>query len=288
MIILVDGNFLANRAFHSVGHLTHGDIPTGVPFGMLAEAGWLVEKFKCDRIAWVFDKGRSVRETYLPGYKASRKPDPHGDPVKYAQRVAIHKAVVSMATDILPSIGYKSIWYSNHYEADDIIARYCQEHPREETIVVSADGDLYQLLYMPWVKLWNPAAKKLWDADTFEEAKGIPPEFWAEVKAITGCDSDDVPGVEGVGEKGAIDWILGKLKHTSTKAQKLLASTDFIEWNKPLVKLPWPGTPDFEYIEHDLTVAAWDALCDRLGFQRDSVPLPRMWEGFVDDITPKA
>jgi hypothetical protein len=284
MIIVIDGNFMANRAFHSVGHLTHNDIPTGVPFGMLAEAGWLVGRFSCDRIAWAFDKGTSVRCSVLPTYKHKRKPDPQGDPDKYAQRVAIHKAVVQMATDILPGLGYKNVWYSNHYEADDIIARFCMDHNTEPIIVVSSDADLYQLLYMPWVKIWNPASKVLWDADAFEEAKGIPPELWAEVKAITGCDTDDVPGVPGVGDKGAVEWILGTLKPTSVKAKAILAATELVEFNKGLVKLPWPGTPSFQYNDNDLTVEAWNALCDRLGFQRDSVAMPRLWEGFDCEI----
>ena len=284
MIIIIDGNFMANRAFHSVGHLTHGDIPTGVPFGMLAEAGWLVERFNCDRIAWTFDKGTSIRCSMLPTYKHSRKPDPQGDPEKYAQRIAIHKAVVQMATDILPGLGYSNVWFSNHYEADDIIARYCMEHTGEDIVVVSSDADLYQLLYMPWVKIWNPASKVLWDSNTFEEAKGIPPEFWAEVKAITGCSTDDVPGVAGVGAKGAVDWIIGNLNPTSKKAQAIKAATALIEFNKQLVKLPWPGTPDFHYTENNLTVEAWNALCNRLGFQQDSVAMPRLWEGFVNEI----
>lgn len=280
MLILIDGNYLANRAFHSVGHLTHNDAPTGVPFGMFVEAALLVERFKCDRLVWCFDKGRSVRETVLPSYKCSRKPDPNGDPVKYAERIAVHKAVVDMATRVLPMVGYKSIWYHNHYEADDIIAAYCKEMAGAvDIVIVSADKDLYQLLGIEGVSMYNPQTKAVIDEDSFRQKWGIEPSMWGVVKAITGCDTDDVPGVKGVAEITAIKWLQGTLKTTAQTYKAIDAATQLIAYNEGLTCLPWPGTPSYTYQPHELTHDKWDAMREAMGFHEAHVPIPLYTEG---------
>lgn len=279
MIILIDGNYLANRAYHSVGHLTHKDSPTGVPFGMFVEAALLVDRFKTDRLVWCFDQGKSIRESVLPTYKASRKPDPTGDPEKYAQRVAVHTAVKDMATRVLPMVGYTAVWHAKGFEADDIIAAYCHEMAGAvDIVVVSADADLYQLLAVEGVALYNPQTKVLWDADAFEHKWGISPAAWAEVKAVAGCNGDDIPGVDGVAEKTAIQWLQGTLGN-GKKRDAIEAAADLIEFNRSLVYLPWPGCPVFNYTPHTLCHDKWDAMRAIMGFAEAHVPMPVYTEG---------
>jgi 5'-3' exonuclease len=91
------------------------------------------------------------------------------------------------------------------------------------------------------------------------------------VKSIAGCDTDDVKGVKGIGEKTAAKFLLGKL----TKGKKLdaiNANLDLFKINSPLVKLPFPGTPSHELQNDECTEAKRREVYASLGIQDSHTP----------------
>jgi 5'-3' exonuclease len=81
------------------------------------------------------------------------------------------------------------------------------------------------------------------DLATFESTVGSPNDF-VTVKAITGCTSDSVPGVPGVGPVTAWKWVRGEFI-SAARTAAIKASTEIIDRNIKLIKLPMQGTPSF-------------------------------------------
>ncbi|GAF86980.1 unnamed protein product, partial [marine sediment metagenome] len=84
----------------------------------------------------------------------------------------------------------------------------------------------------PHVSLVNK--KQKWDAARLQSEHGCSPDEWVLVKALAGCDGDNVPGVKGIGPKTAVKIIRGQHKTTLSDYQ------DIIDKNLELVKLPFP------------------------------------------------
>ena len=90
------------------------------------------------------------------------------------------------------------------YEADDIIASFIKNNPQDDLQikVVTHDKDLYQLI-SPRVSIYSPAKKELYDRDGCYEKYGVYPEQVRDFLALTGDSADNIPGVKGIGDKGA-------------------------------------------------------------------------------------
>lgn len=258
--LLLDVNYLCYRSLFSTGGLSHKGEGTGVVFGVLRDIKNLQDLHNTDHIAFCFDYGVSFRKNIYPGYKNRKdKLEPH-------VRKDFNRQVRKLRTEYLEEVGFKNVLYAEGYEADDIIAAVVEEYQQTdvEFIVVSADKDLYQLLTFPNVSIWHPTKDKMVTAVSFTQQWGIPPDLWVHVKAIAGCSTDTIPGVEGVGEKTAAKYVgglpLGKATRLKIKGMKPIWKR-----NLSLVKLPYPGTPVYELEADKVSNKAWRALTDRLG-----------------------
>lgn len=271
--LVLDAYFLGWRAFHSKNWMQFGTIKTGVIYGILQDLISLQDLFDTSRLVFAFDVGRRKRQDLYPKYKEHR----HSNLTE--EEEALHKdfriQMVNLRRDYLPRIGYKNILWEKGYEADDIIATVCQSIPPEdEAIIISADGDLYQLL-SPNVLFHNPNKMRTITLQSFTKEFGIPPRLWSKVKAIAGCKSDNVPGIPGVGEKTAIKYILGKLKPDSSAMRAIQVGwEDVVMRNKPLVKLPFAGCPTFELQEDKLSPKGWLEVAGELGLESLATRLP--------------
>jgi DNA polymerase-1 len=273
--LILDCNFLAYRLYHTMGELSHGAIKTGVVFGFLSSITQFQDQFGTDNIIFCFDQGVPKRRTLLPSYKEKRHaPD---DKEKQDIRQHLHEQVNLLRTQYLPKIGYHNICGCEGYEADDIIASITQSLSRDdEAIIISADGDLYQLLDSN-VSLYNPTKHKITTYAGFCKDRGVKPEQWARVRALAGCDTDEVPGIKGVGEETAIKFINNTLP-AHFKSYKAICGKEGRETarrNKSLVQLPYKGTPTFEFKQDSISQEGWREVCDTLGIEslRDKDPI---------------
>ncbi len=234
-LLLVDSNFLCHRAARTTGNLSHQGDATGVAFGFLRDIDTLRTLFNPDTMIFAFDYGgKGHRGVLYPEYKANRKSD--WDEETYE---AFIEQVKKLHSSILPTLGYKNIFRAKGYEADDIIARVSGGlYPNERAIIISADKDLYQCLRRD-VSMYNPITKDIMTIDLFVDKYGIDPAEWANVKALAGCPSDNIKGVEGIGEKTAVKWYTGGITPESRIHNLIIDNYDIVTKNLPLVKLPF-------------------------------------------------
>lgn len=249
-----------------MGHLSHEDIETGVPFGVLRDIHTFIRDFQTPHVVFCFDYGKPIRSDALPGYKANRSQE--NDPNKQEQRRRVRRQMELLRTDYLPSIGFCNLCYEFGYEADDMIASAVAavRRRKERAVIVSSDHDLYQLL-SPDVILWKASSQENYTHCAFQTEFGIEPEQWVDVKAIAGCKSDNVPGIPGVGEITAAKFLAGLLKPTSQAYKKIVAGNATWQLNREIVRLPYSGTPEVSLYQDETTKERWAGVLARLGIR---------------------
>jgi len=267
LIILVDGNYVCHYHMHRLRGFSYNGKATGIIFGFLRELLSLAKRFDCTRFVFAWDSRKSVRKLHFPDYKLKRRKDK--TPEELEEERKAFEQFTKLRKKVLPKFGFRNIFMRAGYEADDVIASICQANEDEEVVIVSVDNDLYQLLSDKH-HLFNIRNKKFYRAKDFVEEWGIEPEAWAKVKSIAGCPGDGVPGVPGVGNKKARDYLLGKLPRTG-KVYKKIESNDgqkIIFRNKLLVTLPMPGVGSFDLVENEVFyLKDFLDICDEYGFR---------------------
>jgi len=169
--------------------------------------------------------------------------------------------------------GWHPIWggyIQSGYESDDLIARYVFDNASEDIYIVTADDDMLQLLHK--AKIFNMAKSRIYQNQDFQNDYGIKPTDWAYVKMIAGCKSDNVPGIDGVGEKTAIKYIKGDLKKSTKAYQKIKEGSETINFNHQLVSLPFKGTKSMEIEENEFNMREFLRFCRDYGlnsFRKD-------------------
>jgi len=259
---VLDCNYLGHQARYSLRDLSHEEIPTGVIFGFLSRVISLGNLFKTNEILFCWDSKHSHRKKIFPGYKSKRGKD--RTPAEQREFQSAMDQFKELRLRILPRIGFRNVFVQAGIEADDLIAKICMSG-LSDFIVISADHDLYQLLY-PNVRIFNPSSKKMMTHSRFRDEYGLDPAHWSRVKAIGGCTSDSIPGVQGVGEKGAVDYLRGKLK-PGKKRDKILSSQDLIDATERLTKLPFLKTKEIVVRRDSFDLVALDSICSELGFE---------------------
>lgn len=268
--LIVDVNFLANRAFHSTPNLSYHAVRTGVIFGVLRDIENLRDTFMSNVIVLCFDCGITKRKEMFAGYKEKRHDKrKEWTEEEWAAYKELQSQMYILRTMYLGQIGYRNVFFAKGFESDDIVASVIERNVSEndEAVIVSADKDFYQLL-APNVVMHNPNLKSTMTALGFRKEYGIEPRQWARVLAIAGCRTDEVPGIPGFGPKTAIKYILGTLK--SEKLVQRAASDrgrERIARNKALVKLPLPDTPAFQIKQDEITAEGWQKVMNHLGIK---------------------
>ena len=203
-LLVVDGNSILNRAFYGIRPLTTKDGQfTNAIYGFLTMLLKIQEDVTPDAVAIAFDlKAPTFRHKAYDGYKANRK----GMPEELHQQLQPLK-------DLLTLLGYKLITKEG-FEADDILgtlSHACEENG-DECVLATGDRDSLQLVGdKVTVRLASTKGGKanaiLYDKGKIMEDYGVTPRQLIEIKAIQGDSSDCIPGVPGIGPKGAGELI---------------------------------------------------------------------------------
>lgn len=266
--LVLDCSFLGHRSLHTAGELSYEGVKTGTIFGFLNQVIDLQEMFGTGNVVFAFDSKTSKRKKIFPGYKQKR----HTKDLTDEERAALDEFRVQMRRlrkKILPALGFGNVFQVKGLEADDIIASVVQSslRPGDDAVIVSADQDLYQLVSDNVIQ-YNPNKRLRITPHNFENITGVKrPSQWKLVKEISGCRSDEVPGVPGVGEKTAVQYIRGELKQTSKKHLAIVTGMAIRERNRKLTSLPFFPTPSFALSRDLLQREHWEPLCRELGFR---------------------
>lgn len=259
-MILIDSNAICYREAYAIGDkLSYEERKVGIIFGFLREILKLSKLYNTNEFAFCWDSRKSLRKQVYPEYKQKRKTS-EIDPQVFEQFETIR-------TRMLPEIGFKNIFGYEGYESDDILAEIILSNAEMNFVIASSDEDLFQLLY-DGISIYNLHSKKEYDSRDFLNDYGIECDSWSLVKSIAGCSSDNIKGIEGVGEKTAIKYILGQLDH-KTKAYKKIVSEEgqkIIARNYDLINLPYKDTPQSVIVEDYLSLLGFMSVCKRFGF----------------------
>lgn len=262
-LLLFDGHSIANRAFYGVPLLTNKEgVYTNAVFGFLNMMLSIVEKEKPDYLGVTFDlSAPTFRHKFSSDYKGNRK----GMPEELRPQIALLKKVLTaMHIHMISKEGF---------EADDVLGTLAKAGEKEgmHVTIVSGDRDLFQVT-SEHIEIKIPRTKKTgteiesFFAKDVEEAYGVSPTEFIDVKGLMGDASDNIKGVPGIGEKTAVKLI----KEYGT-IENLLEHASQIKQKK---------------LKENLITYAQDArdskmlatiICD--------VPLDYQWEDFKFDLT---
>ena len=197
-LVLVDGSSYLFRAFHALPPLTNSKgQPTGAVYGVINMLNKLVDEYKPEHIAVVFDaKGKTFRNDMYDEYKANRPPMP--DDLR-SQIAPLH--------ELVEALGYPMIIVPG-VEADDVIGTYARAATAQkvDTLISTGDKDLAQLVN-PHVTLINTMNNVLMDEAGVLDKFDVPPAAIIDYLALMGDTSDNIPGVPKVGPKTAAKWL---------------------------------------------------------------------------------
>ena len=203
---LIDGSGYIFRAYYALPPLSRkrDGMPTGAVSGFCNMLFKLLEDSKSDdnkekatHFAVIFDSARkNFRNEIYSNYKANRAEAPED---LIPQFDYIRKSVEAFS---LPSVELIN------YEADDLIATYCEKIIKEgaKVTIVSSDKDLMQL-YKKNIRIYDPMKNKFISDQDINDKFGVVPEKIIDVQALAGDSSDNVPGVPGIGIKTAAELI---------------------------------------------------------------------------------
>ncbi len=256
-LLIFDGNSILNRAFYAIRALSTRDgRPTNGIYGFLKLYHKYFNLSKPDLVAVSFDlREKTFRHQMYADYKAQRK----GMPEELAVQMEPLKAILrAMNVTILEKPGY---------EADDIIgtvSRYCRERGYECDIV-SGDRDDFQLAD-PGVRILMPVTRagasemEIYDEAAIKEKFGLAPHQLIDVKSIQGDTSDNIKGVPGIGEKGALELIrqYGSLDEVYAHLEEV----------KPALRTKLENGKESAYLSYDLA-----KICREVPLERDDEAL---------------
>lgn len=200
-IILIDGNNLMFRSYYATFYSganmkTSTGLPTNALFSFVNMINKIIKEENPSYVAVAFDVGKNFRKKEFSFYKEGRQNTP--DELKMQ---------MPYAREILTAMGIKYLELEP-YEADDIIGtlvKMCAKDADFDATIISSDKDLLQLInFETDVKLLKQTGFIRFNEKTFKEEYGVDPINMIDLKALMGDSSDNIPGVKGIGEKGAI------------------------------------------------------------------------------------
>jgi DNA polymerase-1 len=248
-LYLIDGYSNIFRAFYAIRGLSNSKgFPTNAIYGFINMLRKLLREEAPELVGVAFDVSDEtvLRKEKFEQYKANRKPMPED---LVPQIPWIRKAIEAHHIPIVEL---------EKYEADDVLGTLSRKAVEAgyDVVLVSADKDLMQLVN-EHVSVYHTGREKLYDPAAVEEDFGVPPARVVDVLALKGDSVDNVPGVPGIGDKGArqliaefgdLETLLDRADEVSRKSYRegLLEHRDKAELSRELVTIHTDLPIDFD------------------------------------------
>ena len=291
-LVLIDGNSIAYRAFYALPEdlATKSGQVTNAVFGFTRMLIRLLKDIEPDGIAVAWDVSRKTfRTDAYPEYKAQREKAPEH-----------FRSQLGLIDEVLQALQVNQIRREG-FEADDLIASIAKKAVGDdwEVLIVTGDRDAFQLVGGPIEVMYTMRGISdtvIADAAYVENRYGIRPDQYVEYAAMRGDNSDNLPGVPGVGEKTAAKLIgnYGSLEsvyeaitdQTPKLMENLAAAREQVFLNRRLMKLVDDLDIEFETSQYE--VREWDRATVKDLF--DSLEFHSMWsdlEAALPGATPQ-
>lgn len=267
--LIIDGKYLAYRTKYTpTFKLSYESAQTGLYYGFLNTLRKLGKQFNPVNIVLMWDitpLKLNKRKIQFSGYK-NRDDISKLDPEELKEREIFADSYSRLMADLI-LLGFASYGLMG-YEADDLIALWCNAHKKGTNIIITRDEDMFQCINEN-TKIYNIDDKIMKNLSWFEKTYKIPPGQWAKVKAIGGCKSDTIPGVSGVAESTAIKYLIDP-KGDNKKYDKIKQARTEIELYLKLTKLPHADLNRYKlkFNYTDLDMSAFVSFCQQNGFKQ--------------------
>lgn len=254
-VMLIDGSSLIYRAFFALPNLSNNDgVMTNGVYGFLTMYRNAFDKYKPDYVLVAFDRSsKTFRNKEYADYKATRDKTPN----ELSYQFGILK-------DVLDSMGVKYTDLDG-FEADDIVGTYAKmaKEAGDKAVLITGDRDYLQLVdedVLVYLTKKGVSDTVEYTVEKINEEYGLTPKQLIDVKGLMGDKSDNIPGVDGIGEKRALDFIrkygsienlydnLDEISGKKTK-ENLENSEDIAYMSKKIGTIVTHAPVDFEYDE---------------------------------------
>jgi len=292
-LYIIDGHAQFFRAFHAIRTPMTSPItqePTNATFGFSGMLLKLFKELKPDYLVVAIDVSgdrETFRSAILPEYKATREPPPQTLGAQVERCVSLLEAIG------VPVIGVEGV------EADDVIASIAERLKNAGDLrirIVSKDKDLMQLIDDKRVELYDVHTDELIDEAALKKKFGVAPGQVVDMLSLMGDTVDNIPGVEGVGQKTAAkliaEWrtLEDLLAHAEEikgkRGEKLREAVERLPISKELVTLKRDIETGFELRAGEAAqfrLERLDAIFQELGFNRRREELRELLEGDVGE-----
>ncbi|MBN1916221.1 DNA polymerase I [Candidatus Dojkabacteria bacterium] len=295
-ILLIDSHALVHRAYHAFPPniaTTKGEQVNAV-YGFTKLLLEVLEKFHPEYVVAAFDRKPTVRLSQYANYKAQR---PEVDTELRNQFPRVKEIVKAFNIPILEVEGF---------EADDVIGTIVEKFNggKYEKIIVTGDKDIFQLVdndTKVYMSGGSFSQSQLYTAEEVKEKMGFGPDFVVDFKALKGDPSDNIPGVKGIGDKGATDLItkfghldniyknIEKVEPVGLK-KKLQEGIEQAELSKMLATIDRNVPIEFDLREaelQDYNISEVKKLFQELEFRSLLVKLPKSKNGEEENTKEK-
>jgi DNA polymerase-1 len=245
-LFLIDGSNNVYRSYYAIRNLTNSSgFATNAVYGFVTTLRKLLKDHNPDCIAVAFDEGQeTARTAQFEDYKKDRKPMPDDLSVQ-----------IPFVYEVLGGFGIPII-RATEWEADDFMGSLaCAARDRGyDVVLATSDKDFFQLVG-DGIRLYHTGREVLYDAKGVEEVFGLPPTKVVDVMAIWGDAIDNIPGVPGIGEKGAKGLIqqFGSLEAVYEKLDEV---------SKPAMRKKLEENRDKAFLSRELATIKCDLALD--------------------------
>jgi DNA polymerase I len=204
-LVLIDGNAIVHRAYHALPplHKTEDGQLTNAVYGFFSMTLKIISDLQPSHLVVCFDRpAPTFRKQLYVGYQATRP--------KMEDELSNQFKIIG---EILRKINI-CVFELDGYEADDLIGTLSreavQEDPDNQVIILTGDRDLLQLVnkqVMILAPITGVTKMIMFDEDKVKEKYGLEPHQFIDYKALVGDSSDNYPGVNGIGPKGAANLL---------------------------------------------------------------------------------
>lgn len=243
-LLLIDGHSQAYRAFFGMKtplSTSTGEL-TGAVYGFARKLLSVIKEYKPDQVAVAFDLGDTWRHSTFADYKATR------DAMPDEMRTQMERIEQFLRAFNIPIVTYPD------YEADDVLGTLSRQAAETDTdvLILTGDRDMFQLISDRVQILYTPGGPNpkttVYGLAELTERYDLSPTQFIDLKALTGDNSDNIPGVPGVGDKTASKFLkeyetlenlyanIDQISGPKTR-QNLIDAKDQVELNKTLVTI---------------------------------------------------